>query len=258
MTRKFLAAMALVVAPLCWPFAASATTMIEARVSGAPSFTLLCTASSGSSCNVGPDHPLVGSALLVTATAQSNAPGTPTAADLSLANTTIVNTSATFTQTVEILAGDTGFLSPSPPRAANLLSTIGGLVAGGSGGTLSYISCFAPSAPLLQVACSPATPGMVSTPPVGTDLSVPGSFFLSSSAVVSTSPGGFYTLAEDLTFQLAPKSEVTFLGTSTTLTPTPVPAPSIGRGLPVLLAVGGLLLGARLLERGKRRRLQFG
>jgi hypothetical protein len=38
----------------------------------------------------------------------------------------------------------------------------------------------------------------------------------------------------------------------------PVPAPSIGRGLPVLLAVGGLLLGARLLERGKRRRLQFG
>jgi hypothetical protein len=37
-----------------------------------------------------------------------------------------------------------------------------------------------------------------------------------------------------------------------------VPAPLIGRGLPVLLAVGGLLFGAKLLERGKRRGLQFG
>ena len=36
-----------------------------------------------------------------------------------------------------------------------------------------------------------------------------------------------------------------------------VPAPPIGRGLPVLLAVGGLLFGAKLLERGKRRKLQF-
>jgi hypothetical protein len=33
-----------------------------------------------------------------------------------------------------------------------------------------------------------------------------------------------------------------------------VPAPLIGRGLPVLLAVGGLLFGAKLLERGKRHR----
>lgn len=37
-----------------------------------------------------------------------------------------------------------------------------------------------------------------------------------------------------------------------------VPAPLIGRGLPVLLAVGGLLFGAKLRERGKGRRLQFG
>jgi hypothetical protein len=32
-----------------------------------------------------------------------------------------------------------------------------------------------------------------------------------------------------------------------------VPAPSIGRGLPVLLAVGGILFGARLWERSKKR-----
>jgi hypothetical protein len=37
-----------------------------------------------------------------------------------------------------------------------------------------------------------------------------------------------------------------------------VPAPVIGRGLPVLLAIGGLLFGAKLLERSKRRKLQIG
>ena len=37
-----------------------------------------------------------------------------------------------------------------------------------------------------------------------------------------------------------------------------VPAPLIGRGLPSLLAAGGLLFGAKLLERSKRHRLQFG
>jgi hypothetical protein len=37
-----------------------------------------------------------------------------------------------------------------------------------------------------------------------------------------------------------------------------VPAPLIGRGLPVLLAVGGMLFGAKLLERGKRHKLQSG
>jgi hypothetical protein len=34
----------------------------------------------------------------------------------------------------------------------------------------------------------------------------------------------------------------------------PVPAPLVGRGLPVLLAVGGILLGAKLLERSRKRR----
>jgi hypothetical protein len=34
-----------------------------------------------------------------------------------------------------------------------------------------------------------------------------------------------------------------------------VPAPLIGRGLPVLLAVGGILFGVKVLERSKKRRL---
>jgi hypothetical protein len=36
---------------------------------------------------------------------------------------------------------------------------------------------------------------------------------------------------------------------------TAVPAPPIGRGLPVVLALGGMLLGAKLLKRSRRRRL---
>ena len=35
---------------------------------------------------------------------------------------------------------------------------------------------------------------------------------------------------------------------------TPVPAPLIGHGLPILIAVGGLLFGAKLLERSKKHR----
>jgi hypothetical protein len=34
-----------------------------------------------------------------------------------------------------------------------------------------------------------------------------------------------------------------------------VPAPAIGHGLPVVLAVGGVLFGAKLLERSRKRRL---
>jgi hypothetical protein len=251
MTKKLLAAVVLAATPLCWPFTASANLIIEYRANGAPTFTLLTCVPSGSSCSVGPDAPLGGLGLEATATVQSNSPGTPTAADLSLATMTILNTSRTLTQPLEILVGDTGFLRPSPLPVANLLSTIGLLVAGGSGGTLSYISCFAPSAPLLQVACSPATPGMVSTPPVGTDLSVPGELFLSSSAVVSTSVSGFYTLAEDLIFQLTPGSDV-MLGTSTTLS---VPAPRLS-SLPILgwaLAAGAYCF-IRRRPRGPRAR----
>jgi hypothetical protein len=47
------------------------------------------------------------------------------------------------------------------------------------------------------------------------------------------------------------------LGTAIFATAT-VPAPVIGHGLSVLLAVGSVLFGCKLFERGKRRRLQFG
>jgi hypothetical protein len=48
---------------------------------------------------------------------------------------------------------------------------------------------------------------------------------------------------------------VTNSSAQTTVVPaiTPVPAPMIGRGLPAVLAVGGVLFGAKLLERSKKR-----
>jgi hypothetical protein len=53
--------------------------------------------------------------------------------------------------------------------------------------------------------------------------------------------------------------DITGAGTGliTGLAPYPlaVPAPAIGHGLPVVLAVGGVLFGAKLLERSRKRRL---
>jgi hypothetical protein len=48
-------------------------------------------------------------------------------------------------------------------------------------------------------------------------------------------------------------AQLVTLGTSSEFA-TIVPAPLIGHGLPVVLAVGGLLFGAKLLERSKKRR----
>jgi hypothetical protein len=72
-------------------------------------------------------------------------------------------------------------------------------------------------------------------------------------------PGMAYTLSVDYSDRIQ--------GTSTTgtnilydydtavqFTTAAVPAPVIGRGLPVLLAVGGILWGAKLSERSKKRR----
>jgi hypothetical protein len=61
---------------------------------------------------------------------------------------------------------------------------------------------------------------------------------------VAVPPGGDSSTAET-------GSSFTF----SPLGPAVVPAPLIGHGLPVLLAVGGLLFGAKLLERTERRKV---
>jgi hypothetical protein len=65
------------------------------------------------------------------------------------------------------------------------------------------------------------------------------------------SPGSY-----DLTFSAegVPQGLDTLLDNVSLTAAVPVPAPLIGRGLPVLLAMGEILFGAKLLERGKRRR----
>jgi hypothetical protein len=73
---------------------------------------------------------------------------------------------------------------------------------------------------------------------------------------LATDGGNFQFSNLDLTGQLInTDGHIQFVsGSSISGVPFGVPAPLIGHGLLVLLAVGGMLFGARLLERGKRRR----
>jgi hypothetical protein len=78
-----------------------------------------------------------------------------------------------------------------------------------------------------------------------------------------TIPGVLLSAGNTIDFVVGFGADASFLDDSTgfdaTITTTSaVPAPLIGRGLPVLLAVGGLLFGAKLLERRKKHGLQFG
>jgi hypothetical protein len=82
---------------------------------------------------------------------------------------------------------------------------------------------------------------------------------------MSTSPSGFgnFSLTSNAVLPITSMTITTpdfavngwdFLVDTVTITPNAVPAPLIGSGLPVLLAVGGILFGAKLSARGKKRR----
>jgi hypothetical protein len=63
---------------------------------------------------------------------------------------------------------------------------------------------------------------------------------------------GAATFVADVTGE--PTGDIQFFGLAPDPLPVPVPAPPIGRGPPVLLAVGGVLLGVKFLERSRDRR----
>jgi hypothetical protein len=76
-------------------------------------------------------------------------------------------------------------------------------------------------------------------------------------------PGMGYTLSLDYSDRIEGSSTTgTFIlydyDTGVQFTTAAVPAPSIGRGLPVLLAVSGMLFSAKLLQRNKRHGVQPG
>ena len=73
----------------------------------------------------------------------------------------------------------------------------------------------------------------------------------SPEAVYTVDPAtGAATFVADVAGE--PANDLEFFGLAPD--PLPVPAPPIGRGLPVLLAVGGVLLGAKFMERSRDRR----
>ena len=72
----------------------------------------------------------------------------------------------------------------------------------------------------------------------------------------TASPGKLETeTADDF---ITPAAGTTVITDATFVGLAVVPAPLIGHGLLIFLAAGGILFSAKLLERGRRRRLQFG
>jgi hypothetical protein len=93
-------------------------------------------------------------------------------------------------------------------------------------------------------------------------VTIPGQFVGGTGSPPITASVGIFTLTApgfgDVDkVELFPVSQAVFVNDITISAPVAAPAPVIGHGLPALLAIGGLLFGAKLLERGKSRRLQF-
>jgi hypothetical protein len=103
------------------------------------------------------------------------------------------------------------------------------------------------------------TSGLSGFPPLGTDpITGSGTVFLAMPGPSSQTSFPFFASLSSFS-QLnstgIPASSVTDFEEGILVQPlSPVPAPLIGHGLPALLAVGGVLFGAELLGRSKRRR----
>ena len=247
MKKKLLAAGALLAMALFGSFDASAALLYEASTDGGTSFASICSAASGTGATGCSGFTVLSNGLFVVASPVSDSPGTPALATLAT-QTTIENTNTSGTATVEFLIGDTDFTSPVTPPALNFASSISGNVVQGSGlsNSLSFFSC------IDQADGQNVCPGSFSTPPLTPDITNDGSVPLSTSSIVVSSLSAPYSITEEVTLTLSAGNAFSF-DASTALTPAvtvAAPAPLIGSGLPVVLAVGGILFGAKLLQRG--------
>jgi hypothetical protein len=171
-------------------------------------------------------------------------------------------------------------ISLSAVQIANIIvkpafDTVNFLFSGNFGGDISKLEIFA-NAPLYaaNLGLSETDPGwsisQVMTDPYGNSwASTNGGILLSEGAAGSDlmEDGADYMATEDTTGVVTAwtldaydqadgywLTETYGAGSGFGSGPQVVPAPLIGRGLPVVLAIGGVLLGAKLSQRSKKRR----
>jgi hypothetical protein len=105
--------------------------------------------------------------------------------------------------------------------------------------------------------CSCGTGTLPDPAPTGVGLSTDGStvdFYFSTP--LNTSGNSDYLMIETDSANYARKADVCLMGATTSCSGgfEPTPAPPIGVGFPAVLGVGGLIFGAKLRERNRKRR----
>lgn len=146
-------------------------------------------------------------AFSVATTANSNGPGTPSLASLSIGSSTINNTSASKDEIFKIVTSDNSFTAPSSPPAVQLLTSTSGTLTNGklTNGTFDA-KADSITAPTLMFAAS------------GT-----GSVAVNGSPVTGSIPGTPYTITDTYAATLSAGSHTATLGGTATVTPTPEP-----------------------------------
>jgi hypothetical protein len=203
---------------------ASAGLLLEYNTGG-PN-TTVCSAASGTSCNVA-SLTTTNGLVFSTFGTTSNSPGAASGADLLTATVQVTNPTAV-NESIEILAGDIGFTMPTAPPTVEFLNSISGtVVIGGAANVFTSQAC------LSQANAQNTCPGNFITPLITAAITNPGAGANSNFTLLSslTQP---YSMTEDLHITLSPGANINFTASSN-VTPTGVSEPTslalLGAGL---------------------------
>jgi hypothetical protein len=231
MRRSLLAATTVAIALAAGPSTpANANLLLEYSVDGGATFTPICSAASGTSCNVATFTTSNGLDFVTVGTT-GNSPGTAAGSDLLTATVQLTNPTGA-NESVELLAGDVGYTMPVAPPASQFLNSIAGtVVIGGAANAFTSQAC------LDQGDGQNVCPGSFTTPLITASITAPGAGENSNFAGLAslTAP---YSMTELLTITLSPGSNINFTASSTV------------EGVPVNEPTSLALLGAGLVGTG--------